>query len=206
MNSTQHRLNIRYTNDHLWGEVSPQFNQQIILFQQCTEIIRNWVHFSIYLFIASNIVIVIFTVIFFSLCSPCVKWQKLMFIQCFCNSKRHHQVLSGPFGNSVCSHVTWMINKGRGSCSWKHHVFRTSSCLIAASWSVSDKIHCVSQRAADLRSVSAGSVPAAADWISGRAWCSVLIGCLREGALITHNYFHFSDNKWGRGGISRDPT
>lgn len=73
----------------------------------------------------------------------------------------------------------------------------------------------VSQCSADLRYVEllenrtkaiAGPMPAVADWISGCAWCSVLIECLGGGALAAHNYFHFSDNRWGWGDISGDHT
>lgn len=75
---------------------------------------------------------------------------------------------------------------------------QTMSCLITASWSVSVKTRCVSQCAADLRSLdcleirmkcSAGYKLTVADWISGCAWCSVLIKCLGDGALMMHNYF-----------------
>lgn len=78
------------------------------------------------------------------------------------------------------------------------------SCVITASWSVSAKTRYMSQCAADLRCVrriknrmkcNAGSIPAVADWISSCAWCLVLIKCLGGGALIMHNYFHFSDKK-----------
>lgn len=65
---------------------------------------------------------------------------------------------------------------------------------------MSAKTHCMSQRAANLRRVDrlenrmksgAGSTPAAADWINGCVWCSVLIKCLGGGALTMHNYFTF---------------